>query len=252
MGVSNKYLFIRSNDRYIGTAGGPFTVKLPATYHNVSSLSLVSAEIPFSFGNVADNYTSGVVFTYNGVAYNLSIASGQYTISDIQTLLLATLQAAFPLAGVKAVDYSTVSECLSISFTGTYAFTAAATSAGLLGKLLGTDPSGAVTTAANNVLTFPNISQLFPYSSLLMCVDNLPANVLSTGTLHCFARIQVNAPPNGIIMVCAGTNVVNDITYASPIPSLDSLTISLKNNDGTPIDMRGADWTCTLMVTSSD
>ena len=101
-------------------------------------------------------------------------------------------------------------------------------------------------------ITFPTVAGLFPYSSILMCIDNLPANVLSTSSLHCFARIQVNAPPSGMILVCNGTNVVNSVAYRAPISSIDSLQISLKNNDGTQLDMNGQEWTCTLLVTSSD
>ena len=251
MGISNKYLFIRSSDRSIGSAG-QFTVSLPTTYRNVSGISLVSAEIPFSFGNVASSYTSGVQFVYAGSTYNMTISAGQYTITDFQAAMLSALKAAFPAASFTAVNYNTVSGVLSITYTGGGSFSAGATTAGQLGKLMGCDPTYAVTTAVSGTLTFPSVAQLFPYSSLLMCVDNLPANVLSTSPLLCFARIQVNSPPGGVIMVCNGTNVVNSVAYASPIASLGNLSISLKNNDGTLLDLRGVDWCCTLMISSTD
>ena len=251
MPVSNKYLFIRSSDRTIGSAGA-FTVPLPTTYHNVSGISLVSAEIPFSFYNVAGAYTTGVQFVYAGSTYNMSIPGGQYTITDFQAAMLSALKAAFPTAGFTAVNYSTVSAVLSITYTGGGTFSAGATTAGGLGKLMGCDPTYAVTTAVSGTLTFPSVAQLFPFSSLLMCVDNLPANVLSTSTIHAFARIQVNAPPGGVIMVCNGTNVVNSVAYASPIASIGSLAITLKNNDGSLLNLNSVDWTCTLMISSTD
>ena len=248
---SNKYLFIRSCDRTIGSSSA-FNVKLPSPYRNVAGISLVSAEVPFSFFNVASLYTSGVQFGYAGAWYNMVLTAGQYNISDFQAAMLTGLKAHFPAASFTSVDYDTISAKLSIKYTGGGAFSVGATSIGKLGQLMGCDPTGAVTTAANGTLVFPAVAGLFPYSSILMCIDNLPANVLSTSSLHCFARIQVNAPPSGMIMVCNGTNVVNSVAYKAPIASLDSLQISLKNNDGTQLDMNGQEWTATLLVTSSD
>ena len=253
---SNKYLFIRSTDRVTGAAPSQFTVKLPTTYRNVVSLSLVSAEIPFSFYNVAGAFTTGIqwIWTLGGtsVMYPMVIAAGQYGITDFQSVVLSTLKAQFPSANFTSCDYHAVSGKLSVSYSGGGTLTAQSTSAGRLGQLAGCDPTGAITSASAGTLTFPACAQLFPYSSLLMCIDNLPASVLSTSSLHCFARIQVNAAPGGVIMVCAGTNVGNNVSYKSPIPSLDSLAISLKNNDGTILDLNGVDWTATLMISSTD
>ena len=137
------------------------------------------------------------------------LTAGQYNISDFQAAMLTGLKAHFPAASFTSVDYDTISAKLSIKYTGGGAFSVGSTAIGKLGQLMGCDPTGAVTTAANGTLTFPAVAGLFPYSSILMCIDNLPANVLSTSSLHCFARIQVNAPPSGMIMVCNGTNVQN-------------------------------------------
>ena len=253
---SDKYLFLRSTDRVTGATPSAFTVKLPNAYHNISSISLVSAEIPFSFYNVAGAFTTGVqwVWTLGGssVDFVMSIPAGYYAITDFQSAVLASLQSHLPSASVTACDYHAVSGRVSVSYAGGGTLTAQSTTAGKLGQLIGCDPTGAATSASAGTLTFPACAQLFPFSSLLMCVDNLPANVLSTGTLHCFARIQVNAAPGGVIMVCAGTNVGNDVSYKAPIPSLDSLSVSLKNNDGSILDMNGVDWTATLCITSSD
>ena len=248
---SNKYLFIRSSDRALGSSSA-FTVKLPMAYHNVAGISMVSAEVPFSFYNVSSLYTSGVQFGYAGSWYNMVLTAGQYNMTSFQAAILTGLKAHFPAASFTSVDYDTISAKLSIKYAGGGALSVGSTSLGKIGQLMGCDPTGAVTVAANGTLNFPCVAGLFPYSSILMCIDNLPANVLSTSSLHCFARIQVNAPPSGMIMVCNGTNVVNSVSYKAPIASLDSLTISLKNNDGTQLDMNGQEWTCTLLVTSSD
>lgn len=251
MSYSNKYLFLRSNDRTIGSSSA-FTVKLPTTYKNVAAISLVSAEIPFSFYNVASNYTSGVQFSYSGSFYNMVLTAGQYTITDFQAALLAGLQSHFPTASVTSVDYNKVTAKLSISLSGGSTLSVGATSSGQLGQLMGCDPTGALTSSVSGLLSFPSVAQLFPYSSILMCVDNLPANVLSTSSLHCFARVQVNCAPGGIILIANGTNVVNSVAYASPILSLDSLAVNLKNNDGSALNLNGVDWTCTLMISSTD
>ena len=247
---SDKYLFLRSTDRVTGTPNA-FTVKLPTTYHNIKSISLVSAEIPFSFGNVAGAFCTGVQFTYNSTPYTMTIAAGQYAITDFQSVVLSTLKANIPSANFQTVDYHPVSGKISISYTGGGTLTAQSTSGGKLGQLMGC-PADGITSASAGVLTFPAYAQLFPFSSILMCVDNFPASVLSTSSLHCFARIQVNAAPGGVIMVCAGTNVGNDVIYKTPISSLDSLSVSLKNNDGSILDLQGVDWTATFCISSTD
>ena len=252
---SDKYLFIRSTDRVTGATPNAFTVKLPTTYRNVAGISLVSAEIPFSFYNVAGAFCYGInwIWTLGGtsVLYPMVIPAGYYAITDFQSVVLSTLKAQIPAATFMSCDYHPVSGKVSVTFTGGGTLTAQSTS-GRLGQLIGCDPTGAVTSAVGGTLTFPACAQLFPFSSLLMCVDNLPASVLSTSSLHCFARVQVNAAPGGVIMVCAGTNVGNTVSYKMPIASLDSLAISLKNNDGTILDLNGVDWTATLMISSTD
>ena len=253
--VSDKYLFIRSTDRVTGATPSAFTVKLPTTYHNVAGISLVSAEVPFSFYNVAGAFCTGIQWTWTlggtSVTFSMTIPAGQYAITDFQSVVLSTLKSQLPAASFQTCDYHPVSGKISVSYTGGGTLTAQSMS-GKLGQLMGCDPAGAATSALFGTLLFPACAQLFPYSSLLMCIDNLPASVLSTSSLHCFARIQVNAAPGGVIMVCNGTNVVNSVRYKMPIASLDSLAISLKNNDGTILDLNGVDWTATLMISSTD
>ena len=249
---SNKYLFLRSCDRNPGGSSSQFTVKLPMTYHNVAGISLVSAEVPFSFYNVASSFCSGVRFDYGASWFNMVIPAGQYTITDFQAVMLTSLQANLPSALCTSVDYNKITGKLSISYTGGSLFSVQATTSGQLWQLMGCVAPGIAVAGNGSLLQFPAVAQLFPYSSLLMCVDNLPASVLSTSSLHAFARIQVNAAPGGMVMVCNGTNVVNSVAYKAPIASLDSLAVSLKNNDGTLLGMNGVDWTCTLLISSSD
>ena len=80
--MPQSYLFVRSADRTLGTSSA-FRVQLPVAYRTVTSISLVSAELPYSMYNVVAPYLRGVMFTHNGLTYVPILPVGFYTIDDL-------------------------------------------------------------------------------------------------------------------------------------------------------------------------
>ena len=241
------YLFVRSQDRSLGSSTA-FTVPLPQTYRSIQSISLVSAELPFSFYNVDSPYLSGVRFVHNGTSFDMSLTAGFYQIADLQAAMLASLQAAFPSAGVTAVLYGTTTGLISITYTSGLSFSVVQTSGGSLGRIVGTDPMGTTRTALGGILTFPKISQLFPVSNVIMRIAELPSLMASTNGQQGFARLQLAATPQSVVLINNSTGTVNTNIYNTPIASLSSLTVTLYTADGQPLDLHGVDWSFTLLI----
>ena len=245
--MPNNYLFCRSADRRLGTSSS-FVVSLPQTYRSITSISLVSAELAFSMYNIAEPYTTGIRFTHNASTYDMQLAPGFFTIDDLRATMLALLQSAFPSAGVSAINYSTATAKLSIVYTSGLTFAVQSTSTGSLGRVVGTDPLGTATLATAGALTFPNVAQLFPTSSLFIRIAELPSLTASTNQQHAFTRIQLSSAPGSIVMANNASGVVNTNIYTTAIPSLSSLTVSLFSADGYPVDLHGCDWCFTLAL----
>ena len=244
------FLFVRSADRQLGSSSS-FQVKLPAPYRSVTSCSLVSLEMPFAQYNLADVNLSGVRFTHAGTVYDCVLPAGFYMIDDLRAALLSGLHANLPAASVTAVTYTTMTGKLSFTYTSGQAFSVQAYGAGGLGRILGTSPAGVSTVAVDGVLSMPALCTLFPGATVLMKINELPTQCVTTRGDSCFARLQLASAPGSMVMLNNASSTVNTAVYATPVSSLSTLTVSLWSVDGQPLDIQGAEMTFTLMITSA-
>lgn len=248
--MATSYLFVRSADRSLGSSSA-FSVALNTPYRNVKAISLVSAELPFSMFNVDNVYLQGVQFTHNGSTFNLVLSAGYYLVSDLCAAMLSALQAAFPSAGFTSVTYSSTSGKISIAYTSGLVLSVVSTTAGSLGRIVGTDPLGASTVASGGVLVMPYVVQLFSLSTLLMKIVELPAQCVTTNNMTCFARLQLAATPGGFVMLNNASGTVNTSQFPSPVATLSTLTVSLFTPDGQPANLHGCEWSFTLLIQAS-
>ena len=243
--MPQSYLFVRSADRTLGTSSA-FRVQLPVAYRTVTSISLVSAELPYSMYNVVAPYLRGVMFTHNGLTYVPILPVGFYTIDDLTGYLQGVLQSAFPSAGITSVGYSKTSGRLYIVYTSGLVFGVNSDETGL-----GTQPSGVETLASGGVLLFPGVATLAPISTLFMRIAELPTLMTSTNGQTAFARLQLSGAPGSIVMSNVASSVTNVNAYATPIAALSTLTVSLYTQDGVPVSLNGCEWTFTLLLNSA-
>ena len=238
MATSHDVVFIRSIDRGFGSAQS-YTVNIPSAYKNVYSLQLLSAEVPMSFYTVSASYASGVTFTNGTTATAFSIAPGNYTVAQLHPLLLAWLQFNYASNGVTAVNYDSVSAKLSVVFT-TGTLNVYATAVGKLGVVLGA--SSTSTASAAQVLTFPNVVNVYPITCVFINVTNLVSNVFSTGGFNAMFRIQCNVQAGGILFVNNGTNVYNTVNFATPLANLSQLAVQIVDQNNQALAMNGGEW----------
>ena len=243
--MPQSYLFVRSADRTLGTSSA-FRVQLPVAYRTVTSISLVSAELPYSMYNVVAPYLRGVMFTHNGLTYVPILPVGFYTIDDLTGYLQGVLQSAFPSAGITSVGYSKTSGRLYIVYTSGLVFGVNSDETGL-----GTQPSGVETLASGGVLLFPGVATLAPISTLFMRIAELPTLMTSTNGQTAFARLQLSGAPGSIVMSNVASSVTNVNAYATPIAALSTLTVSLYTQDGVAVSLNGCEWTFTLLLSSA-
>ena len=251
MTIGNEVLVIKSSDRTLGSSAGLYTIQLPKTYLNVTSIALVSAEIPYSFGNIVQSLTTSLSFTQASIpqttVYTLPV--GTYTITDIQAHLKAWLLTNFATLGVTDVAFSSISGKLTILWSANTDLSVFTTVSQGLGSVLGI-AKGFVTTGTNT-LTFPNVANLQPMSSLLMKINNLPTNVLTTDNQCGTFRIQLSSPPSSILMINNSANINNTIVFNTPILSINTLSIQMVHSDNTQVDFRGCDYSISLKITCS-
>ena len=245
--MPQSFLFVRSNDRSLGSSSA-FKVALPQTFRSITSISLVSAELPYSCYNVDSPYCLGVSVAYNSIVHALALTPGFYTIEDITAWLLGDLQSTYPAAGITAVTYSKSLGRISIVYTGSATFAIQATSLGSLGRVLGTDPLGLITYGSGGILTLPSVATLAPINTVFMRVAELPSLMCSTNGQSAFARLQLAAAPGSVVMSNVGSGVVNTNHYSTPIASLSTLTVSLYTQDGVSVDLHGVEWSFTLLI----
>ena len=248
--MPQSFLFVRSNDRTLGSSSA-FKVALPQSFRGISSISLVSAELPYSCYNVDAPYGLGVSVAYNSVVHALALSPGFYQIDDITAWLLGDLQSTYPAAGISAVTYSKTSGRISIVYSGSATFAIQATSLGSLGRVIGTDPLGLITYGSGGVLTLPSIATLAPITTIFLRIAELPSLMTSTNGQSAFARLQLAAAPGSVVMSNVGSGVVNTNNYSTPIASLSSLTVSLYTQDGVAVNLSGCEWSFTLLIMSA-
>ena len=244
MATSHDVVFIRSIDRGFGSSQS-HTINLPSAYKNIYSLQLLSAEVPMQFYAIPTSYASGVTFTNGSTIAAFSINPGNYTISDLQPLLLAWLQATYAGNGVTAVNFDSISGKLSVHFN-TGSLSVNSTAIGKLGVVLGT--SSSATASVSQVLTFPNVANVYPITSIFINVTNLVSNVFSTGGFNAMFRIQFNVQPGGILFVNNGTNVYNTVNFATPLSNLSQLAVQIVDQNNTALNMNGGEWQWSLGI----
>ena len=238
-------VFVRSQDRNFGTPSS-YIVNLPVALKNISSIQLLSAEIPYSFYSVGSAYTAGVTFTNGTLNSAFSMSTGFHTVDTIRSALLTWLQATYPASGVTAVNYNSTMGKLSIAFT-TGTLSVVTNNAGSLGYIMGV--SSTTTVSVSQVLTFPNVVNVYPITSLFINITNLSANVYSTSGFNSVFRVQVNVQPNGVIFVNNAQNVFNTVYLPSTLSSLNQLNIQIVDENNNLVDFNGQEWFFSLGVT---
>ena len=218
-----------------------FTIELSRPMNDVKSIELISCEIPISYYNVNTN-NNKLVIRENGAVGNLIIATiqGAYTASNYATQLQIDLNSGTTRGYVYSVSYNKNQNSITISSNNTFQMISATNCHTLIGY-------NNITTALANTWVSTNACDFAGERYVCLKIDNVPFLQHSSDNNY-FAKIQVSDIQNSIMF----SGVYNTYQQKKDISSsnyvLSRLNLSLCYYDGTLVDLRGLDYSITLLV----
>ena len=258
-------ILLDSRDRDVAKYPTPseYVIKLPATYNNVTSARLVSAEIPSSFyvfAYASGNTTLKVTLSPNRVE-DIVIPNGNYGFSTIETALETALNIAFLADGVTftvtidRVTLKTTLSCSDVSKTVGIVTTTtnAATTGWGLAYYLGFNVKNTTFSGTGSV-TSPGVASLNPESYLLISIDPLDRVDESGfagggGGERVFAKVPVAV---NSFDLCFYDKQITCNAILPPIAKLDQIRVRMRFHGSQKlIDFNGVDHSLTLEVTCS-
>lgn len=272
--LTHHTLSVDSRDRNYATYPSPsrYRLDLPVTYYNVTSVRLISCEIPQTFfvfsaalGNVSMVVSLYDVANVVRVTRTVVIPDGNYTLGTIASAVTSALDSTFAqdgatfAVGVNPVTLKLTIACVQnrsivIDTTPTNVASSAATGWGL-GYNLGFNKNEIV---SGSYITCPRVVSLNPYTYILLDIDGLgridecsiddPGN---GGTV--FAKIPITDQPWGVV-TANGINacISSRRIFRPPLVQQDRLYIQFRFHDGTLVDFNNVEHSFTLEFSCED
>jgi hypothetical protein len=228
--MATKYLSILSSDRVSGTSNN-FKVKFQAI-NNVAAISIISAEIPFTFWNIP---ADGVIVIDGN---NYTLPAGHYSLTSL-LVILNSMDGTWTLDAAK----SKITCTLSVQSSDPYILKAI----GLpyLPATYYPTGFGAVWPAGVQMPNTPDLVE----RAIYIGISNLPSNVLTTGTTgNPIFKIPITANYLDVIRYVS-SNPMNVITLTgNNSMTYTDFNVNLTDELGNLLDLNGCDWSLLLRV----
>jgi hypothetical protein len=211
-----------------------------------ASISVISAQIPVSYYNI-NIYNNILKVVNSSVTYTITLTTGNYTSTTLQTLL-STLFIAQGLNNF-LFAYSTTSGKLTI--TNTTSFSILHTGSTCLG-VLGFESESDTLSSLNAITGLYTVIGTYPLNLL----GTLRVRVLSTklltfnldssisGGVSLLASIPVEAPPYSVILYDNFTKASTELKSLK----INSIDIQLVDDLGNLLQLNNIDWSITLAI----
>jgi hypothetical protein len=235
-------------------------VRLPETFHNVTRARLMTAELPTSFFVFsAQRGNTTIRVGLDGDFRDVTIADGSYGFKTIASELAASLALAFPGRTFTVAISPVTLRCTITSSNGgdtiaidtTALATTARTQWGLAYYLGFERDVVAQGTTASGVVVSPRVCNVNPELYVLLDIREM-STVRETGIYgeggmmgKVFAKIPLNVESFQYVFF---DRQITHNELAPPIARLESLRISFRFHDGTPINFRGIDHSMTIEI----
>lgn len=256
MSTNQKVIFVNSAFKSSGTSDNFQVVKTESNFNNIpKKAKLLSASIPYVWDNITvSNNSLSLIELPGPVVHSVSVAIGYYTGKTLATELQTTLNAVVGKLYTYTVTFDTNSFEFTIAATGNFQlnFTVSNTIASALGfdEIITTSATTTISTKISLLLTDLEVCVK---TNLIGGIDNgivtwFPG---STGTTGILATVPITACHGEIIQYQANQyQPWQTITQSSFSSSLVNLTITFQLIllSGLPIDMRGTDWTASILL----
>lgn len=231
----------RSRDKTIFSNSNYFTIQLSKPYKKVKSIELVSAEIPISYNNVISSNNQIIINENNNTNTNITIniAPNTYTLSSFATALQTALNAATISSYVYTVTYTSSTNSINITTTGTFRIVSA-TCARIIGF-------NGTTTNFSNTWTSTLACDIVLEKYILLKLNNIPFLSYNSNNNY-FAKIHIPSASNTILY----NGINNSYSQRKMIENdnfiLNNINMELCFYDGSRVDLKGLDYSFTLLI----
>jgi len=237
------HLHINSLKRTTASAGSTdYSVILPYSITNFSSISLKEVLIPQTTYNIIDGVNNNLSFN-DGTDESISVPSGNYSIytlcSEIQSLMNSTSS-----GYTVSFDPTTFKVTISNSATFSLSFTTSKS----IWKPLGFTKSDLT---GHMSYTGPNAVQLNQSMSLFIQISELGIENQNTTGLQYTFKIPVTSTSGEINEINETNSYLQCIKYPSE-RSINQLTVRLVYEDGNVVSLNGVDWEMLLEFDSRE
>lgn len=216
-----------------------FMVQLPKPIKGVKSILVKSVEIPFYY-YVVNNNTNVVKVSNGTVTSTVTLANGNYSITDFIAALQAALIAQ-AFAGF-TVTYSDVTNKLTIANATPFKFVlSGSTMATILG--LTADTTLGTSATLQQVVNLSGTDCIYVLSDIIASSQNMPyVNNLIRPILH---RVVVDVSPTQIIIDKAQAYLASEYFFSDQT-DIQLVQLRLVDQSFADIDLNGGNWSIEL------
>jgi len=230
-----------------------YVVDLPETFRNVSAARLVTAELPSSFYVfTAARGNTTLTVAVNGVSKNVVIPDGNYAFPSMTKAIETAIKTAFSISTCTCTIDPVTLKCTLACGASVVAVDTTSVSSSVkaqwgLAYYLGFQ-SGVVLTGTGGV-TGPRIATMNPESYILVDIDQLgtlcePGMYGTGGRMgKTFAKIPLSVASFDYIIF---DKAITSNAITPVLPKLNSLRVSFRFHDGTPVDFQYVEHSLTL------
>lgn len=259
-------IYVNSANRDAGGTDDDFVVTRTADFTGVpTKAKLVSASIPFTWGNVTDDNNTFTVTETTVGSDDFVISSGYYNGEALATAVQDLLNNSGVLTSTFTVTYD--SDTLGFTITSSLntfqiIFDASGSAAALLGFTAGTTNPGAPALSVTSTGT----AALLPDYEVFLCSDLVTGSdngvmlwsptytpTVSTQS-QIMARIPITSCYSGVINYCASSDLpsygITQSSFARAVALGEpaSIRFFLTLPSGLPIDLNGYHWSAEIVL----
>ena len=240
--LSANHGIVPAGDTTFSVVNFEFQNVLPNDYLYEHQIAVDNAQIPVSFYNVNSNNNTLTVSLNGGATSDITISEANYSTTTLATELVSKLTAAgFPSPTV-TLNQSTGKFAFAIS-AGYFTFHGSTSTCYGVPGFIGTNDYTSVTQTLNSATP---VNLLGPLKLRISTSLNVHSITSGGGSKSLLVEIPVSSPNFGLILY----NNIGHIWSELNQDSIDSFSILIQDDNGTPIDFNNQSWSISLLVRS--
>lgn len=238
-------LYLDSGHRTSGTTSN-YTIRLDSPIDRVTSIEIISAEIPYTFYTVS-NVNNTLLLSDGTHMYTYNMPQGNYSVQNFTDTLSAGLDNAFAANGIPAGFSATFSQ-MSYEFTITHKtqqfqlFYNGSTLASVIGLM--------ADSTLGTSFTMQRVANLSGPNYLLIWSNALARPKRDRPFLNqSYANILYKVP----VSVNPGDIIIEKNLYSNPLKygneqTIQTIDLQLTDPSGNQVDLNGLEWSVSVLL----